>query len=139
MLLKNLFVSPLAFKLGVTADGGILRNREAEADDGTLLVTGNARHGVALRISQVTGNHLVDIETLEKELQVQLLERVKKAIERARLAAVFFYEACWKRAGLRSELKSSHRLDTLPNELERRQRRSGAGVMYQLGTRAALA
>lgn len=139
MILKNLYLSPLAFKLGFTPKGELLRKSEAEAEDGTLLITGNARKGVALRISQVTGKQLVDITTLAKELQVQLLERVKAALERARLSTVFLYEACWKRATLRTELKAVHRLESLPNELERRHRRAGSHAMYHLGARAVLA
>lgn len=139
MILKNLFVSPDAFKLGITLKGEVLRKSESDAEDGTLLVTGNARRDVALRISQVSGKKLVDITTLAKELQVQLLERVKAAIERARLSAVFMYEACWKRATLRSELKAAHRLESLPDELERRHRRVGPHAMYHLGARAVLA
>jgi len=139
MILKNLFVTPLAFKLGISLTGELLRNREAEVEDGALLVTGNARRGIALRISQVAGRQLVDIATLPKEMQVQLLERVKKAIERARLAAVFLYEACWKRATLRSELKACHRLETLPREVQRRHRRVDARSMYHLGARAVMA
>jgi ribosomal protein L14E/L6E/L27E len=139
MILKNLFLSPDAFKFGVTQDGRILRDREAEVADGTLLVTGTARKKVALRISQVNGNHLVDLHALCKELQIQLLELVKRAIERARLAAVFYYEAAWKRATLRSELRAEHRVETLPRELARRHQRAGGHAMYQLGARAALA
>lgn len=139
MILKNLFLSPDAFKLGITQDGKILRDREAEAADGTLLVTGTARKKVALRISQVNGNHLVDLHALAKEHQIRLLELVKRAIEQTRLAVVFYYEAAWKRVTLRNELRAMHRVDTLPRELARRHQRAGGYAMYQLGTRAAVA
>ena len=136
--LKNLYVSPKAFKVGILPSGEVLSKKEGDATDGTLLVTGNARKGVVMKISQVVGDHLVDISNLSKELQVQLLERVKAAIHKARLAAAFFYEAAWQRATLRTELAAKHRLQTLPQEVDSRHRKVGGPAMYQLGARASV-
>lgn len=139
MLLSNLFLSPKAFKIGVSPNGQILARREAVAQDGTLLVTGNSRHDVALKVSVVEGNHLIGLDNFTAEQQVVLLERVKVAIGKARLAVVFLYEAAWKRATLRSELKAQHRLQTLGHEAQAMQRRAKEPAWNQLGVRAALA
>lgn len=136
MNLTNLFVSPVAFKFGISPTGKILRLHEAEAVEGTLLVSGNCRKAVSLRISHVVGQHLEDITALSRELQAQILARVKTAIEKLRLAVVFFYEAAWRCATLRTALKADHRLHTLPHELSARKRRCSNEAMYQLGARA---
>lgn len=125
MNLTNLFVSPVAFKFGISPTGKILRLHEAEAIEGTLLVSGNCRKAVSLRISHVVGQHLEDITTLSRELQAQILARVKTAIEKLHLAVVFFYEAAWRCAALRTAL-----------ELSARKRRCSNEAMYQLGARA---
>lgn len=137
--LTNLFVSPDAFKVGFSPSGVILSKKEADADDGTLLISGNSRkRGVKMQVSQVIGKRLVAIQNLSKELQVQLLERVKEAIHKARLATVFFYEAAWQRVMLRTELATQHRFKTLPQEVESRHRKAAGHAMYQLGARASV-
>jgi hypothetical protein len=137
MKLTNLFISFDAIRIGIALDGQVLKDREADAEPGVLLVTGKARKGaVSLRVSQVVRNHLEDITELSKEAQLQILQRVKQAIARLRTSVVFLYEAAWKRATLRSELGAQHRLHTLPQEVQGRHRRAGRHAMYQLGARA---
>lgn len=137
--LTNLFVSPDAFKVGISPSGKILSKKVADAHDGTLLVSGNSRKGeVKMQVSQVAGHRLVAIHSLSKELQMQLLEKVKAAIHKARLAVVFLYEAAWRRASLRTELAAEHRLHSLPQEVASRHRKAGGKAMYQLGARATV-
>lgn len=137
--LTNLFVSPDAFKVGISPSGEILSKKIAEVHDGALLVSGNSRKGeVKLQVSQVVGERLIALHKLSRELQVQLLEMVKEAIHKARLALVFLYEAAWRRASLRSELAAEHRLQTLPQEIEGRHRKAAGKAMYQLGARATV-
>lgn len=137
--LKNLYVAKNAFKVGVTSSGQVLTMKEADADDGTLVVSGNARKigNVTMQISQVAGGRLVAIQSFARELQVQLLARVLEAIKKARLGIVFLYDAAFRRSALRCELAASHRVQTLPHEVEACHRRKAVGdSMCQLGARA---
>lgn len=138
MYLKNLYVSLKAFKVGLLPSGEILTQKEASAPDGTLVISGNSRKVgiVTMQISKVVGNRLVSISTFAKEFQVELLELVKKAIHQARLSTVFLYEVAFQRSALRSLLAAEHRMQTLPHEVEARQRKVNNHSMYQLGTRA---
>lgn len=140
MKFSNLFVSKSAFKIGIESDGRVLKEADAHAHDGDLLVTGKARGGkFALRVSQVVSNHLVDIKTLSTEQQLRLLQRVKDALQRFRSMTLYFYEAAFWRASLMTQLKTASRLQTLNREVARRHKRQGPAQMYQLGARAVVA
>jgi len=139
--LKNLYVaSNKAFKVGVTPSGQVLTKKEAEAEDGTLVVSGNARKigTVTMQISQVDGARLVAIQNLSRELQVQLLARVLEAIRRAHLGVVFLYDAAFRRACLRSKLAVDHRLQTLPQEIDACRRKATGQTMSHFGARVSV-
>lgn len=140
MKFSNLFVSKSAFKIGIESDGHVLKDDDAQARDGDLLVTGKARGGkFDLRVSQVVSEHLVDIKQLSTELQLKLLQRVKSALQRFRSMTVFFYEAAFWRASLKTQQKTASRLQTLGHEVQRRHKRVSEAQMYQLGARATVA
>jgi hypothetical protein len=139
--LKNLYVAFNAFKVGVTPSGQVLTKKEAEANDGTLVVSGNARKvgTVTMQISQVANGRLVAIQNLSRELQVELMARVLDAIRKARLGVVFLYDAAFRRASLRSNLAAGHRLQTLPQEVKACHRRKAIGNgMCHLGARVSV-